>query len=861
MKISNASKKVLASALSAAMVAAFAPTVAFGATGDKIAVTTDINGGNGTVPAFSEAVVGGEIALPTDLTFGTAKYELAGWYYDSNLDGKIDPATDKAWNAASDTLPDQASIAFKAIYDVPTISGDVAYDATAKKFTVTLGQTLKAYNDLTLKVNGAEGNVIKTVDVETLTTGTKAYEVALNSADVQAGEFRFTLVDAQGETVSTKAASLFKVTTVATNKAETPYIVAKGSTIALGSAHYKNAAGAVVTGNYTASKAETLTQVDTAKAYVYGGTYTGRTMFFSYKTPDTTADYKFVVTDKNGDEVYSQKVAGSTSGTSASFVFGDAAASNLAKKAEAAGKYTATLTRTVKAADGNPESVESSSTVLTLSEVKFEAGEATFTDAVAKKASSFTADAAVSIASYTDFATTDTHGAYVPAAGVTGPADSAFQYWTVNGKKVADLTSIELNAGETNVITPVYKANDNSKKIATPALESAVKDAAGTYTVKLTCATAGAKIYYTTDDSAPTTSSAAYDAAKGIEKVAKTATIKAIAVPVAGATSAALDQSSKVLILAPAASDANVTAFKGIVKDGALEYFVGSTSTKWAAIDGVKAAVDAANAAVDAVVFDTADNLKKLATDNSKAVADTVLAAAKAELAPYADEAYVVSGDKAYKLAAKDYKAANDAIAAMEAYVSGLKSATADNYSAAVSKYVSSVNKALKAAVADKTFTGADVTSAKAATEQLKAAKTADEAKKALEAYSALTENAKKLVATADVQAAQKIVTDAEMAQKLAEAQDEAAIAAVKGKTVKAKAKKASKSSLKVVTSKSGAKSTFKKTSGNSKVKVYKSGKIVVKKGLKAGKKYTVKVKATVGTQTKTVKVIVKVAK
>ena len=88
-----------------------------------------------------------------------------------------------------------------------------------------------------------------------------------------------------------------------------------------------------------------------------------------------------------------------------------------------------------------------------------------------------------------------------------------------------------------------------------------------------------------------------------------------------------------------------------------------------------------------------------------------------------------------------------------------------------------------------------------------------------------------------------------------------AAIAAVKGKTVKAKAKKATKSSLKVVTSKSGAKSTFKKTSGNKKVTVSKSGKIVVKKGLKAGKKYTVKVKATVGASTKTVKVVVKVAK
>mgnify|MGYP002621095659 CR=1 FL=1 len=102
---------------------------------------------------------------------------------------------------------------------------------------------------------------------------------------------------------------------------------------------------------------------------------------------------------------------------------------------------------------------------------------------------------------------------------------------------------------------------------------------------------------------------------------------------------------------------------------------------------------------------------------------------------------------------------------------------------------------------------------------------------------------------------------EAKAAKELKDAQDDAAVSKVKGKTVKAKAKKATKSSLKVVTSKSGAKSTFKKTSGNKKVTVSKSGKIVVKKGLKAGKKYTVKVKATVGTQTKTVKVVVKVAK
>ena len=46
MKMSSVSKKVLASALSAAMVVAFAPTVAFGVeAGDKVIVEVDLDGG------------------------------------------------------------------------------------------------------------------------------------------------------------------------------------------------------------------------------------------------------------------------------------------------------------------------------------------------------------------------------------------------------------------------------------------------------------------------------------------------------------------------------------------------------------------------------------------------------------------------------------------------------------------------------------------------------------------------------------------------------------------------------------------------------------------------------------------------
>ena len=58
MKISNASKKVLASALSAAMVVAFAPTVALGApTADKIKVSFNPNGGAAAPAGYDDADV------------------------------------------------------------------------------------------------------------------------------------------------------------------------------------------------------------------------------------------------------------------------------------------------------------------------------------------------------------------------------------------------------------------------------------------------------------------------------------------------------------------------------------------------------------------------------------------------------------------------------------------------------------------------------------------------------------------------------------------------------------------------------------------------------------------------------------
>ena len=180
-------------------------------------------------------------------------------------------------------------------------------------------------------------------------------------------------------------------------------------------------------------------------------------------------------------------------------------------------------------------------------------------------------------------------------------------------------------------------------------------------------------------------------------------------------------------------------------------------------------------------------------------------------------------------------------------------------YTTGVSSLISTANTALKEAEEDTTVKAADITAAKAVTEQLKAATDADSAKAAIEAYNALTDAQKKLVATADVTAAQKIVADAEAAKKLADEQDEKAVKycnSTKTKTVKL-AKKAKKTAKKFSVkwnskvSESGNKVTYSKVSG-AKITVSANGKATLKKGVKKGT-YKAKVKVTCGNATRTV--------
>ena len=330
-----------------------------------------------------------------------------------------------------------------------------------------------------------------------------------------------------------------------------------------------------------------------------------------------------------------------------------------------------------------------------------------------------------------------------------------------------------------------------------------------------------------------------------------------------------------------AAKDAFDTAAKNFntktVNGKVGSYYASNQAVK----DAVKAAdktfTDKGFAEKTATANDAAKAWKPVTVAAEQSVVDAVAGVAKAELAKYAAGLASADGKKTTILTAEGYAAAVKAVDAVSAaYAANHDGDTANNVAKVngvsltnLASYVDAADKAVEDAVkAAKSLDSATVASAKAVNDAIAAlpaevtAANAKDAKAAAEKvvadFAALNADAKSLVSSTDYAKAVETIEAADAAIKAA---DKAAIAKVKGKTVKAKAKKATKSSLKVVTSKSGAKSTFKKTSGNKKVTVSKSGKIVVKKGLKAGKKYTVKVKATVGTQTKTVKVVVKVAK
>ena len=520
--------------------------------------------------------------------------------------------------------------------------------------------------------------------------------------------------------------------------------------------------------------------------------------------------------------------------------FDTAAAGARTSASEAAGTYVVTVTATKGTGDDAKTSVSKAKMVLT--EVVYDAGEH----------GSFAKGAVTSY--FTDDAAAATIASYAPAA--TPAAGYEADYATLNGDKY-DADKSKAKAGEVNTYAYVQKAISYADAPAW----IVEKKAAGTsvqYVLSVTPAT-GTSVAVTIDKSSQGSITAAksYILASSVNKV----TLKA--------TDTAGKKTTKTVEVVNVSDAAEDWASMTSGASSKLELKIGRTSTKWLAASGVASAIASGKTACEALAakgFVDYDESIATAVSSYKALYEAVAAEADAQLAAYADEAQVVVGDKVYKMDAKTYEAKSKELAKAEKDVAdAVKAATTEGevgsaYASGISSIITTANTALNKAGEDTTVKAADITAAKAVTEQLKAATDADSAKAAIEAYNALSDAAKKLVATADVTAAQKIVADAEAAKKLADEQDEKAVKycnSTKTKTIKL-AKKAKKTKKKFSVkwnsqvSESGNAVTYSKVSGAAKVTVSANGKATLKKGVKKGT-YKAKVKVSCGNATRTV--------
>ena len=132
MKIHHASKKVLAAALSAAMVVAFAPPSALGLTsGGTVTVEFSAGEGTGSLDSYTyTADSDGRITLsqhPGDIydAFTNGYYDLAGYFYDQNGNGICDNDESSIEKSAFNTnnvfiwndVKDGSNVKFVAYYD------------------------------------------------------------------------------------------------------------------------------------------------------------------------------------------------------------------------------------------------------------------------------------------------------------------------------------------------------------------------------------------------------------------------------------------------------------------------------------------------------------------------------------------------------------------------------------------------------------------------------------------------------------------------------------------------------------------------------------------------------------------------
>ena len=898
MKISSASKKVLASALSAAMVVAFAPTVAFGAAGDAITVTVDLAGGTGAQTDYSWAKQGNTISLGSPTK---DDYSLDHWYLDANGDGAQNEDEEDISDPASVKLPvNSATATYRAVYAVPGFdSSGIAYNASAAKLTVTVENASKAVkgHDYTVTVKNPAGTVVGKKVFKAATEGDKAAtitdgaievvfeanpasdantednQLVANLRDLVSGEYTAEVSDGTAvvSTAKTKLLQLTKVDNTRKPAVTTTELIqanATGTATATGlSGNWLDADGYAAGADYSFTADSTITKTN-GKQYATGGTYSSRVVEFTVSDSYSTEGdaYAVTVTSPSGKSVYSAALTAVSTTFSKTLKFTFDQADTDVQKAdggatEEAGTYVIAVTKTGKLTG----ETSSSKAKAVLTEVAYDVGEGSFAKAATAAEKDYFVDGSTT--------TVDLNADSV----VEAPEGKVFSKWSLNGKEYNASVNVTVKAGQVNTVSAVYKAE--AAKVAKPTLTSATKDLKKNsktdyeYNVVLASATPGAAIYYTAGtspaDPAGTDTAFSSKITVSADNAAKAGyKIKAKAFYVGGSVDPALNgHDSDVVTIASLVDDQ--AAWKSFKQGAAsqLENLVGkSTDTKWLSVDAVKAAVDAGQAAIDAEGYFTADekSATKVYVAQYKAVYEAVLATAKAELAKYADEAPVASGTKAYYMTGDNYKQLAKAIDDIAKIVSVAEANDGDvEYADAVGYLITAVD-AEELYTESKDYTAADVKAASDVTAALQAATDAASAKAAIEAYNALTDAQKKLVATADVTAAQKIVAD----QEKIDDQDQAAVNycnSLKKKTVKV-AKKTKKTAKKASVkwkkqvSESGNAVTYAKVSGSAKITVSSNGVATLKKGVKKGT-YKVKIAASCGNATRnlvTAKFIVK---
>ncbi len=144
---------------------------------------------------------------------------------------------------------------------------------------------------------------------------------------------------------------------------------------------------------------------------------------------------------------------------------------------------------------------------------------------------SFTPDTGTYTQSQNVTITCQTTGAaiYYTLDGTTPTASSALYTGALNVSTTSTIKVIVIKPGmlDSYVVTAAYTINIPVQQAATPVFSIAAGTYAATQSVEITCATPNAKIYYTLDGTAPTSSSTLYS---GTLSVSITSTIKAIAI-------------------------------------------------------------------------------------------------------------------------------------------------------------------------------------------------------------------------------------------------------------------------------------------------------------------------------------------